>query len=1143
MKRIIYLILFLMLFALVGCGSETSTISTTEQSSTTSSTTKTLGELEFSRTVSVIDYADMFEITETTLNLYANSADIDTAYVDIEEFVDLLGDNIIDFEFVKNDHFRLAHSFVTDGGIYRFYIEFRASTNEVFISDFNVLMFLNVEDESIYETDLQLVGAYQSMGNLTRTIDLDDYEIDIIENNEQYYIPLYLANLLLTGNSLNVYLNQDELGVFDDFTLAYEFLSNDSLGEDLDETKLSKTSANFAALLFDHFYGLSSEYELENSKEILEDFGLYDTDSIEAFDKMFMEFVLELDDPHTSVIDYGYFDQEVEAVNPPTNSRLGNISFALYYMGAFEKPYEFSFTEFDDYYYLDIVAFTLDTKDYLAENLVDLDPDKDIYIDVSCNLGGNLVAVLELIAYMTDEPISLRYLNPATNTMTEEVYQLPEGRALENNFVVFSSNATFSAANLFVSMVSDNDLGLVIGRSSSGGGSAVAFAVLPNNLVMTYSTNMNLTDSEYNSIEHGINPDITYGSRDDFELAYNKLNQYFNNNSTFNVINNSGALSLDIGVDIVSISDKIGFNNLKINVYDALDDSLIDSYESGDIVLDYQKAFSQYRDLIDIEVIVSYEIFGYEREELIFSQTLDSMADRFTVDTVEVPVGQTINASRHVWEDEDYIKVVIEEAGVYRIGINNDVNYGNRVYDLAGNEIERGNFFILEPGTYIMELNLPNEIGTYRLKISRMDDDNLYGVDVFLEEGNHQATINIEFEGDREWFNLILEEESEITVSAQSGLTYYIAYPDGTMFNNASDYLRSSESETFILPKGEFILALHYPPVSASFTFNFSVVSVTNDYSGDIYLNDANYGVLVEGENTITFNGAWDQDIYVFETTEPVSVLLDGNDLVRGCLITGEGKDCRYSNEKYDLEAGTHYFMFFTYEDDLELTVYVQFLQDLSSITKMIPIEIGSTFDVIIEEDEDMDYYTFTLTELTTLSITMINGHSSRCYIYLDDGNFESIVEFNYGDKIFQLSPGNYILAVGENISNFDTVEVFEVTIEILESADSDPNVEGLPEESYRVVNLPADVTVHFTGEIDYEGDWDMFWLNITEAGIYQISYFSTRDLEVYVIIDGEWNRVRSNRSIELEEGSYYVLVRQYSDQTTTDYTVMFFKD
>ena len=80
----------------------------------------------------------------------------------------------------------------------------------------------------------------------------------------------------------------------------------------------------------------------------------------------------------------------------------------------------------------------------------------------------------------------------------------------DKNIYVFSTAATFSAANLFTSIVKDLDLAVILGEKSSGGASAITYTVLPDGAIIINSSNMTFVNHDNNIIEGGIEVDIPY---------------------------------------------------------------------------------------------------------------------------------------------------------------------------------------------------------------------------------------------------------------------------------------------------------------------------------------------------------------------------------------------------------------------------------------------------------------------------------------------------------------------------------------------------------------------------------------------------------------------------------------------------------
>jgi hypothetical protein len=860
--------------------------------------------------------------------------------------------------------------------------------------------------------------------------------------------------------------------------------------------------------------------------------------SIEGFDTLFQTYIYTLDDFHTSIIDYGLNGEHVEMVLP--SEKYFEFITDLFLSGSFERTEDFRLIEYPDYYILELNAFTLETQDLLKQNFVDLDPEKDIYIDLTCNTGGNLIAALELVSYMTNDPIILDYSNPSTGEHYTEHYQVFEDRALDNTFYVLTSGATFSAANLFVSIVKDMDLALIFGQHTAGGAAAVAYTVLPNHLVMSYSTNLVFTNQEGVDIQNGIEVDFetTYGLNaadiiQELHNIYSDLVQY-------TITDTSTIEHINLQLELENMPADIDFENYTIEFINGLTDELIYQLETKSPFFNLQQVIADDYKLLEIRITSSFEFMGFPFRQVIYSNMVDELTDTLDASTKSLPINTIYTTQRHHQDDVDFIQFEITEYGLYRF-YTNGLYQGmkNKIYDTSGTYLKSGYEFILDPGLYFMEIDIDRAPYTYSIRYQQLHDDNLGSTEILLHEGLQDLTLLFEYEGDKESVLFTLAAESMVTVWSNTYFSsdYYIGNADKTIYNAASDYLYLGPAETFMLPAGTYFLGFHREiTASVQVTINFEIEYVENDISGNLSLTDENYGTLVPGDQTLTFDGPWDRDIYIFTTLNAVELLFATTSQISLCLITEEGIICQYQDESFDLSIGTHYFMFSYLKDDTpyQANIHVTLLQDLSNEDNPIPISIGDTFDVIIEKDGDEDFYTFSIPELTTLELSMLNGHSSSIFIYDSEGN--EMKRANYGHIIFQLPAGDYLMVIGENISELHTVEIYTTTLRVYETTDLDPNVMGLPIEYYRQFTVPFASYDMIPGELEYEGDKDYIILNVTESGTYLLGYFTDYCSFYLVTQEGVSTRWKSNDRLVLEVGIYYLMVYHSSNTTTDDY-------
>ncbi|MDP3131240.1 MAG: S41 family peptidase, partial [Bacillota bacterium] len=525
--------------------------------------------------VQVNDSATDYVIPTGPLQLYTYGVDPDTEYVDVEQFLAMLGSAITTHSVEIDEVLTVTVTY----GAYQIgpSLTLDAGENELRYSDFDFDTALVGQGLTEYETELEAVGYHRSGGTAEKTIELDRYDIVIVRYRGNFYVPLYLANLLFTGQALNVCRAFDALYVFDDAENVESVLSGPAMYHVSNQEVLVQNTAKCAALLFDHFYGLKETAEIDSFVTLFHEIGLFDAESIVAFDEMFTAFIYSLDDLHTSIILYGFQEGQVDAAEPPPTSRLHRFIANLIASETFDRMEDIILREYENYYILEVNTFDLDTKDLLAHELDGLDPNKDIIIDLSCNTGGSFIAVIELLSYLTDETIGIRFTNPATESRETIRYAGPEGRALPNRFFVYTSQLTFSAANLFVSIVNDMELAFVFGTHTGGGAAAVGSAVLPNNLVLSYSSNMVFTDNAGAILETGVDPDWMMNDAEAADFAAVRLTRLYADAVGLEIdnVSTSGTIAFEFHAGTLPVD--IDFIGYAIEIYDAEADLLVAS--------------------------------------------------------------------------------------------------------------------------------------------------------------------------------------------------------------------------------------------------------------------------------------------------------------------------------------------------------------------------------------------------------------------------------------------------------------------------------------------------------------------------------------------------------------------------------------
>jgi hypothetical protein len=217
-------------------------------------------------------------------------------------------------------------------------------------------------------------------------------------------------------------------------------------------------------------------------------------------------------------------------------------------------------------YILTIRGFEGDTADLIQPLVEDLDPDKPMYIDLSCNTGGLLIDMMETLGYFTNS-YTLGYIRHLSGYIIQEQVNTSHWNTLENPIYVYVNEGTFSAANLFASILSEQTDAIIIGHQTAGGASTRSTALLPNNMILNYSSEFTFLDIERHTIEYGVTPFFVFDGGDFNtvpDLIETTLDGYYN----ITVTDTSTLDRLSIQAVLTDISDEVDDVYMKLTIYD-----------------------------------------------------------------------------------------------------------------------------------------------------------------------------------------------------------------------------------------------------------------------------------------------------------------------------------------------------------------------------------------------------------------------------------------------------------------------------------------------------------------------------------------------------------------------------------------------
>lgn len=162
-----------------------------------------------------------------------------------------------------------------------------------------------------------------------------------------------------------------------------------------------------------------------------------------------------------------------------------------------------------------------------------------VTLDLTWNMGGNVGALYRVLGFITKDPFIVTNINKSTNGASSSYVYIdgvPNYDYLQWSLLI--SPVTFSAGNAMATIFRENNLGIIMGRTSGGGAASITPILLPNGTGFTMSSNSLFgyrrgsgTEEDpytYHHNEDGIEPD--------FELD---RTTYFDEETILEILNNN----------------------------------------------------------------------------------------------------------------------------------------------------------------------------------------------------------------------------------------------------------------------------------------------------------------------------------------------------------------------------------------------------------------------------------------------------------------------------------------------------------------------------------------------------------------------------------------------------------------------------
>lgn len=650
---------------------------------------------------SITRLGDRYDITDE-LDLYYFDNTNHTTYIDIGNFLSTFGNIYRTYVYYIDDE--LVIMFDDYGDDYT--LIFNAEDNTITANHVDNYNYINQNNDPWeYYGYIRYYGSTEP--NYTDVVyDLDQYDIDIIDYENHYYIPLYVANIFLTGSDTNVVETKDHLYLVDYDVDIHEF-RDEFYYEDFyaDVSIVAKDTETHLKIILDNFYGMKSQEGIESYIPIVDSYNIDEATSMYEINNAINDLTDFLDDAHTKTVSGGighsaYF---VDRDNDRT-TRVGTLNDEFELRQCNLRTNDYRVYDIGTVRFIELNGFDeglIDVYNYVAIPDSDIDT---VVFDLTCNTGGYLAYMLDFITLLNDETVVVDFYYPRTEQFGSYSYGTLNSTP-DYEFYVLTSEVTYSAGNLFASMVKDYGLATIIGEPSSGGASPIAYSVLPSANLLVHSSDQYLINLSGESIEYGVEPDVYYDipfENDGLTITLFNLETYVDytleDTQTGTTIN----VTFDETVDNPVVSYRVELRG------DGLDSFYSEELYSTDFTFETLDLESY--EFIQINVYATVMIDDYPLELFVAEYFYDEDIAEFNQSATPMTETEVVNAKRNFDGDIDTYLLEVTEAGVYTLQNNLGLVRSFNLFNYKGDVIGTGTSFVLLEGTYYLRMHTPISI-------------------------------------------------------------------------------------------------------------------------------------------------------------------------------------------------------------------------------------------------------------------------------------------------------------------------------------------------------------------------------------------------------------------------------------------------
>ncbi|MCE6115420.1 S41 family peptidase [Mycoplasmopsis agalactiae] len=471
------------------------------------------------------------------------------AYVGIQEFLKSIS------KIVKNENI----NFSFDGS--KAVLTYKAGINsknaltltvdytkqKIFVSNYKFFTeILRNFERGEEKLDIQLLDKKYKNQTESFEYDLKKYEIDILKDKNDLYLPQILLNqIILNESNVQTYFNGEVLNLFR-FAESLQglgpiYLKQSTQNNDNNIPKgLKEFQTKYFSFLLDYYYGVKPESN-DSYRGFVEEYKSQITHNNSDIHYLSTrKIVNDLDDFHSAYIMDGYYSKSPDVIKHPIpmNKRvsdrlkLGEELGRLYFKDNIE--YSNVYTPDGKTSVISFKSFEENSAKHIENSLKEAKNKgvKNIIFNVTLNGGGYIGSAFEIMGFLTDQPFNVWTYNPLSGEKKIETIKSKKPK-YDFNYFVLTAPFAFSAGNIFPQLVRDNNLGKIIGYDTFGGSSAIGYYILPTGDIIQLSSNTVFTNKNFETTEFGIRPDYLFdenietGAKNLYDLQY--LQDFINN--------------------------------------------------------------------------------------------------------------------------------------------------------------------------------------------------------------------------------------------------------------------------------------------------------------------------------------------------------------------------------------------------------------------------------------------------------------------------------------------------------------------------------------------------------------------------------------------------------------------------------------